>query len=194
MLITSTLPIESSKILNDLISSASAAKVHYEVWWAQKSEAKPDLALVMSEHSDFFRASADAHYTALFVNLAHLYDKRPDSSSLLTFLNGSVNSIESNHLILLREEYEALAIRAEPLITVRHKTVAHIDAKQSEQAVFASSDTIWNNQVREIVYNSAVFVAKLAGTKDLGAIGIARDRRLIECTLKLIYTLQKNSA
>ncbi|HAF01891.1 MAG TPA: hypothetical protein DCO68_13525 [Methylophilaceae bacterium] len=148
----------------------------------------------MNEHSDFFRASADAHYTALFVNLAHLYDKRPDSSCLLTFLNESANFIESNRLVLLREEYEVLANRAAPLITVRHKTVAHIDAKLSEQAVFASLDTIWINQVREIVYDSTIFVAKLAGTTDLGAIGIARDQRFIECTLKLISALQKNSA
>ncbi len=186
--------IESSKILNDLIRSASAAKIHYEVWWAQKYEVKPNLATVMNEHSDFFRASADAHYTALFVNLAHLYDKRPDSSCLLTFLNESANFIESNRLVLLREEYEVLANRAAPLITVRHKTVAHIDAKLSEQAVFASLDTIWINQVREIVYDSTIFVAKLAGTTDLGAIGIARDQRFIECTLKLISALQKNSA
>ena len=186
--------IESSKILNDLVRSASRAKIHYEVWWAQESEAKPDLATVMKEHSEFFLASADAHYTALLINLAHLYDKRPDSSSLFTFLNESVNSIESNYLILLWEEYDALAIRAAPLITVRHKTVAHIDAKLSQQAVFASLDTIRNNQVREIVYDTAVYVAKLAGTNDLGSIGIARDRRLIECTLKLIHALQKNSA
>ena len=185
------LSIKPSKILNDLIRSASAAKIHYEVWWAQKNEAKPDLEQVMNEHSDFFRASADAHYTALFVNLAYLYDKRPDSSCLLTFLNESVNSIESIHLILLCEEYEALAIRAAPLITVRHKTVAHIDAKLSEQAVFASLDTIWKNQVREIVYDSAVFVAKLAGSNDFGTTGIPRDRRFIESTLKLINALQK---
>lgn len=40
----------------------------------------------MNEHNDFFRASQDAHYTACFIYLAHLFDKRSDSSSLPTYL------------------------------------------------------------------------------------------------------------
>lgn len=78
-----------------------------------------------------------------------------------------------------------------PLITARHKTVAHIDARLSEKDVFAPLNITWN-QVRDIVYDSAEFVAKLAGTSDSGAIGIGRDRRLIEATLKLIKALPKN--
>jgi hypothetical protein len=177
-----------SKVLGDLITSANSAKAHYEVWWAQVSEAKPKYAQAMNSHSDFFRASADAHYKAFFVYFAHLYDKRKDSSSIPTYLNEIATSADPGNVMQLRAEYDTLASRAGPLLTARHKTVAHVDAKLSEKDVFAPLSITWN-QVRDIVYDSAKFVAKLAGTDDLGSIGICRDRRLIESTLRLIRAL-----
>ena len=177
-----------SKVLGDLITSATSAKAHYEIWWAQVSEAKPKYVQAMTKHSDFFHASADAHYTAFFVYFAHLYDKRKDSSSIPTYLNELAASARPEDTALLRAEYDTLASRAGPLITARHKTVAHVDAKLSEKDVFAPLNITWN-QVRDTVYDSAKFVAKLAGTEDLGSIGICRDRRLVESTLRLIRAL-----
>jgi len=177
-----------SKVLSDLITSATSAKAHFEVWWAQASEAKPRLLDSMNEHSDFFHASADAHYTAFFVYLAHLYDGRTDSSSIPTFLRETALGGAVSDLQELQDEFGALATRAAPLITARHKTVAHIDAKLTEEDVFGPLNITWN-EVRAIVYDSAVFVAKLAGTKDLGSIGICRDRRLVAATIRLIEAL-----
>lgn len=177
-----------SKVLSDLITSAGSAKAHFEVWWALASEAKPALVGVMNAHSDFFRASYDAHYTAFLVYLAHLYDKRPDSSSIPNYLRETVSMIDAASLPKLRDEYEALAARAAPLITARHKTVAHVDAELSEKDVFAPFGVTWND-VRDVVYDSANFVARLAGTSDPGSIGIFRDRRLVEGTLRVLRAL-----
>lgn len=177
-----------SKVLSDLITSANSAKAHFEVWWALASEAKPGLVRAMNVYSDFFRASSDAHYTAFFVYLAHLYDKRPDSSSIPTYLREASSTIDAASLQTLQVEYDALAVRAAPLVTARHKTIAHIVAKLSDKEVFVPLGVTWN-QVRDVVYDSATFVAKLAGTSELGSIGICRDRRLIEATLRLLRAL-----
>lgn len=183
--------MNSSKVLGDLIVSATSAKAHFEIWWAQVSEARPVLVNIMNGHSDFFNASADAHYMAFFVCIAHLYDKRHDSSSIPTYLRESADTIKADSLQQLQIEYGGLAARAAPLITARHKTVAHIDGKLSEKEVFAALDVTWN-EVRAVVYDSARYVAKLAGTSDLGSIGICRDRRLSEATLRLIRSLSKH--
>lgn len=180
--------MKRSKVLSDLIASATSAKAHFEVWWAQASEAKPRLVGAMNGHSDFFHASADAHYTAFFVYLAHLYDKRPDSSSIPTYLREAAAELDAATLEALKNEYATLAARATPMVTARHKTVAHVDARLSEKDVFGSLNVTWN-QVRDVVYDSATFVAKLAGTSDPGSIGIGRDRRLVEATLRLIESL-----
>lgn len=179
-----------SKVLGDLITSATSAKAHFEIWWAQVNEAKPRLVGKMNEHSDFFLASADAHCIAFFVYLAHLFDERQDSSSIPTYLRASSKILDSAKLHELQMEYAALAKRAVPLITARHKTVAHIDAALREEDVFEPLAVTWN-EVRAVIYDSAIFVAKLTGTSDLGSIGICRDRRLIEATLRLIESLHR---
>lgn len=186
-------PIDPAKILSDLITSASSAKAHFEVWWAQVSEARPHLDNVMNNHSDFFHASKDAHYIAFFIYLAHLFDKRTDSSSIHTYFSAIAPTVNATYLQNLKIKYAELAQRASPLVTARHKTVAHLDARLFEKDVFAPLNITWG-EVREIVYDSAKFVAELAGTTDLGSIGICRDRRLIESTLKLIRELKNPKA
>jgi len=181
-----------SKILGDLVDSAIAAKVHFEVWWAQASEAKPKLVRLMNAHSDFFHASYDAHYTAFFVNLAHLFDPRADSSSIPTYFATVRPTMDAASVAALEAEYAVLSARARPLVIARHKTVAHVDARLTEKDVFAPLNITWN-EVRDIIYQSAEFVAKLASAPS-GSIGIPRDRRLIEATLKLIHALEKTDA
>lgn len=181
--------MKPSKILADLVSSAAGAKAHYEVWWAQMSDAKPQFVSTMNEHNDFFRASQDAHYTACFIYLAHLFDKRPDSSSLPTYLAAIRNSTDPTTFQDIESRFSNLACRAAPLVTVRHKLVAHLDVGLSEKDVFSQINMTWN-QIRSIIYDSASFVEELAGASHQGAVGIPRDGRLGEATLKLLHALK----
>lgn len=181
--------MSDSKILRDLIASATNAKAHFEVWWAQASEAKPKLIGPMNEHSDFFRASSDAHYTAFFVYLAHLFDTRADSSSIPSYFTAIRTSTDAATMAALEADFKALCERARPLVIARHKTVAHVDAQLTEKDVFGPLNVTWN-EVRDIIYDSGEFVARLASAPS-GSIGIPRDRRLIEATLRLIRALGK---
>lgn len=178
-----------SKVLADLVSSATGAKAHYDVWWAQMSDAKPQFVRSMNEHSDFFRASQDAHYMACFIYLAQLFDKRSDSSSLPTYMALIRDEAEPTQFEDIEARYTTLASRAAPLVTLRHKTVAHIDARLTERDFFAPLNVTWN-EVRSIIYDTAAFVEQLAGAPHQGAVGIPRDGRLGEATLNLLRALQ----
>lgn len=153
------------------------------------SDAKPHHVGVMNEHNDFFRASQDAHYTACFIYLAHLFDKRSDSSSFLTYLAAIRSSTDPIKFQNIDSRFSALASRAAPLVTVRHKLVAHVDAGLSETDVFGPLKITWN-QIRCIIYDTAAFVEELAGAPHQGAVGIPRDGRLGEATLKLFRALK----
>jgi hypothetical protein len=177
------------KILNDLIGSSSAAKTHFDVLWAQVSEARPKFLDVMNEHGDFFRASYHAHYTAFFVHLAHLFDPRKDSSSITTYFSAIRATTDPVALSILEAEYADLHFRAQPLIKARHKTVAHVDAALKERDLFAQLNITWN-EIRSIIYAAAEFVAKLASQNEVSA-GIPRDGRLFDATLRMIRALQK---
>lgn len=177
-----------AKVLSDLIASATGAKTHFDVWWAQMSDAKPSLVGVMNKHSDFFRASQDAHYTACFIYLAHLFDKRADSSSLPTYLSLLRNEIDEPTFQEIEARFTALAARAIPLVKVRHKTIAHIDARLSEKDVFSPLNVTWN-EIRNVIRDTTAFVSDLAGAPHEGAVGIPRDGRLGEATLKVLRGL-----
>lgn len=186
--------MKHTKVLTDLIRSAAGTKTHYDVWWAQASDAKPKFLGVMNVHSDFFHASQDAHYIACFTYLAHLFDKRSDSSSLTTYLSLIRDKTEPSKFKEIESHYDSLAIRATPLIKVRNKTVAHIDAGLSEKDVFAPLNITWN-EIRSIIYDVTAFVEHLARTRHQDADGIARDGiprdgRLGEATLRLLRALK----
>ena len=184
--------MKPSKLLADLLSSATGAKAHYDMWWAQVNEAKPEFARLMNEHSDFFLASQDAHYTAFFVHIAHLFDKRADSSSLPTYLDAIRGQTDPARMQSLEARYAALAVRAAPLITVRHKTVAHIDARLTEKDVFAPLNITWN-QIRSVINDTALFVTELTGAAQPGEVGIPRDGRLGEATMRLLGALRREA-
>lgn len=180
-----------TKILNDLINSASCAKAHFEVYWTLVSDiSRPRYINTMNEHNDFFRTTINAHYTAFFVYFAHLYDPRRDSSSIPNYLKAI--DAQSDPLVFsaLQKDYERLTNRAKPLLIGRHKSVAHIDITLTEKEVFQDLPISWN-EIRSVVYDSALYVAKLAGTSDLGSIGICRDNRLSDSTAHLLATLSK---
>lgn len=177
-------------VLADIVNSATAAKAHFEVWWAQANEAKPALLRQMNDHSDFFRASYDAHYMAYHVYIGHLFDATRRTASIAAYLREIKSRTPVAEHKALEGEYEALSKRAKTLIVARHKTVAHIDQFLTEKEVFAQADPTTYNQTRELIYDVAQFVAKLAGHEgEPGVIGIVRDRRLMDATLALIRTL-----
>jgi AbiU2 len=182
--------MKSTKVLADLIASATGAKAHYDIWWALVSDAKPQYVSTMNAHSDFFLASQDAHYTAAFIYFAHLFDRRPDSSSLPTYFNAIRNMTEPAKLKKFEDEYHALSLRAAPLVTIRHKSVAHIDARLTETEVCRPLQLTWN-EIRSVIDDTAWLVARLGGATHLGAVGIPRDGRLRDATLQLFHALNR---
>lgn len=90
--------MKPNKILKDLITSAISSKAHFEVWWAQASEAKPGLVAVMNTHSDFFHASADAPPPFLSILRTYLTDDQTHPPSQPISMQQKQTSIRSNYI------------------------------------------------------------------------------------------------
>lgn len=185
--------MQSSKVLADILTSTIATKAHFDSWWALAIDAKGDLKVTMNRHADYFVGAWDAHYTSFFVNLAHLYDRRVDSSSIPTYLNLKYGDDLSPLSKSLQADFSHLADRARPLLLARHKTVAHVDAKLTEKDVFELVNMTWE-EIRHVVQETVGYVAKLHGVSSPGEIGIPRDGRLQEAVFKVIRALQRVGA
>ena len=179
-----------SKVLADILDSATGAKVHFEMWWAMAGDARGELKQAMRSNTEYFAAAWDAHYIAFFVCLAHLFDKRIDSSSIPTYLSILESEGGREDLAEVRVAYEQLVARADPLIKARHKTVAHIDAKKTSAEFFTSVEIIWKD-VRSVLNDSVSLVVRLANSQDPSELGIPRDGMLRDATFKVLQALHE---
>jgi hypothetical protein len=182
-----------SKVFSDVLDSTAGAKAYFDSYWALASEATGDLKAVMRKHPEYFATTMNAQHTAFFVYFAHLYDTRKDSSSIQKYLEELRCERGDVYIAPLAAEFDALKDRAKPLLTARHKTVAHIDALKTEKDVFLSIDITWK-EVRQILAETVVFVLKLHGASSPGDVGIVRDGRMREATFKVLHALREKSA
>jgi hypothetical protein len=185
--------MKHSKVLEDVLQAAIGAKTHFDVWWAQVSEGRLVHPESFRRHSDFFAASENAHYTAFFIQFAQMFDPRKDVSSIPTYLRLIKNRTDNQRFTALSAEYELLASRAEPLLQIRHSLIAHVSAALTETDVFGPLGISWF-EIRSRIYESTAFVGRLAGASQPGEVGIPRDGRLNEATLKLLKALVPHGA
>lgn len=180
--------MKRSKVLADLLQAAIGSKTHFDIWWTQASEGRLLHPGAFDSHRDFLAASQDAHYTAFFIYFAQMFDSRRDVSSLPTYLRLIKNHIEVAKHTELLAEYQALAIRAESLLTVRHTLVAHVSSALDETDVFQPLRITWH-EIRDRIYEASDYVSRLAGASSPGEVGIPRDGRLNEATLRVLQAL-----
>lgn len=173
--------MRSAKILGDIVDSAIGAKTHFDMWWAQASEGRPEIRAVKDNHSDFFLAAQDAHYVAYFIYFGQLFDKRADSSSIRNYLKAAKSSADPAKFAAHSAIHAALSKRAEPLLKIRHFRIAHLNAQLTETDVFSPLKITWF-RIRDTIYDSADFVAQIAGASHGGQVGIPREGRLEEAT------------
>ena len=185
--------MRSSRILGDIVDSAIGSKTHFDMWWAQASEGRRKFVAVQNKHIDFFQASQDAHYVAFFIYFGQLFDKRADASSITNYLKSLERSSDTKLLTELRDRHSVLSARAAPLLNIRHFRVAHVNSQLTETDVFLPLRITWF-QIRDAIYDSASFVASLAGAAHVGEVGIPRDGRLAEATEALFLGLAKSDA
>lgn len=184
--------MQLNKVREDVLQAAIGAKVHYDVWWAQVNGGRTRFPAVLRQHSDFFGASQNAHYTAFFIYFAQLFDKGRNNSSIATYLRLAKGTTSSAEHAALQSEFVALSARAEPLLTVRHLLVAHVGLPFTEKQVFQPLGITWND-IRARIHDSSAFVARAVGAPSPGEVGIPRDGRLQEATMGLLEALSDSA-
>jgi len=177
--------VDRSSLLCGVARSAIGAKVHYEIWWAQVSDAAEPYYDKIDEHSAFFRASRDAHYMAFFIYLGHLFDRSNDACSLKEY--EKLLSKEARQPLdeAVARKFREFKEKGDPIRKIRNKTVAHINSRLSETDVFGPLNMTWN-EIRKLIYDVTAFVAELQAD----ASEIPRDGHFGKATLKLFRALR----
>lgn len=180
----------AEKVLSDLIESTIEAKAHYQVWWALVNQARPKYVATMNRYPDFFIATQRAHFDSMVLNLAHIFDKRIDVSSIFTYLALTELEFTAADLQALRGEISALVSVVDAIKTIRHKSVAHKDAALNEKQVFALAD-VTPNQIRDLILDAVSVIEGLRRRKGW-ANGVFESERFSEATLRVLSTLEEH--
>ena len=180
--------MQRGKVLTDLLQAAIGAKTHFDVWWTQASEGRLLHPSAFKAHRDFLAASQDARYMAFFICFAQMFDRNREVSSIPAYLRLIETQIDDRKYQEVLAEYQSLAMRAEPLLKIRHTLIAHVNARLTESDVFQPLHVTWH-EIRDRIHQSSAFVARIAGGSTPGEVGIPRDGRLNEATLRALKAL-----
>jgi hypothetical protein len=130
----------SSKVFLDLFESAMEARAHWQAWWAIANQARPELVPRMNRFPDFFLVTERAHFNCIFVNLAHLFDKRRDVSSLERYLKLAENLYSPSERKEIHLRIDKHKATIESVIAIRNSVIAHKNAGMTEKQVFKSAE------------------------------------------------------
>ncbi|WP_162241773.1 hypothetical protein [Pseudorhodoferax sp. Leaf267] len=100
---------------------------------------------------------------------------------------------KQDRVIELRALFDPLTARAKPLLKIRNKTVAHIDAKETTKDFFAANELHWH-EVRAVLDDTIALIVRIADAKDAVELGIPPDGRLRDATFHVLATLRTSSA
>lgn len=177
------------KVLEDVRLSVNEAKSHYQIWWALVNLARPRFVGAMNRYPEFFGLSVVAHFDAMTTNVAHLFDKRKDSSSLYTYLSVGGSTLSKETIVELEARVAALAPVAKKVCTLRHKVVAHKDAAKYEEEVFEEAG-VKPDEIRDLIEACGVLVEEIC--KANGWVnGVFSGNKYADATLGLLEAIEK---
>ena len=115
----------------------SAARAHFQVWWALRNLAIPQYLATMDDHADFFIASSVANYKSFFLALSKIFDR-----------DIRVSGVSNLKEALRTEGHSKLAAdfekRIEPLSSLVERVMSLVDNNQFWRGFCKQ---IWNNKI-----------------------------------------------
>lgn len=172
-----------------LIDEGTAARAHFQVWWALRNLALPKYLSTMNDrnHVDFFHAANSGNYKLLFLALSKIFDRDSRVAGISEF-KGALR-FEGHTRIALRIAKELKPI--EPLVKrvmrIRNQSVVHNEHAIPRAKVYKING-ITPNQLRQIIDTVCATINSAAD--DLGIANTIFESNRFECaTLGLLERL-----
>lgn len=183
------------EILQHLIDEASAARAHYQVWWALRNLALPDFYDTMNDpaYVQFFHASNSGHYKLIFVAIGKIYDSDSRSAGI-SELKAALR-VEGLDVIAdkLQSDLSAATSQVSRLLAIRNRTVLHNEHAISRQQVYQLDGGITANEIRDLIETTTHAINSVADA--LGhSFRASVDRPYEQATLAMLERLRRGGA
>ena len=142
--------------IEELIHTTHVASVNYEIWWVY-NEDRPKYVNVMNRYSEFFSASIHAHFVAMLLALAKLYENRNDTINIRKLINLIRNNrfIEETILTKIEQSLKDSEALISKICILRSNYFTHINNQLNYDAVLAKADIKHKNfkELIDLSYN-----------------------------------------
>ncbi len=178
---------DARKIVAELMGEGSAARGHFQVWWALRNLAIPQYLATMDDHADFFIASSVANYKSFFLALSKIFD-RDIRVSGVSYLKEALRTEGHSKLAAdFEKRIEPLSSLVERVMSIRNKTIVHNERELPRDKVYELYG-VTPNEIRSLIDSTCTAINNVA--QGLGiSNSIFENDRLERATLAMLERL-----
>jgi len=174
-----------------LIEEGSAARAHFQVWWALRNLAIPKYLCAMNDASyiDFFHASNSGHYKLFFLALSKIFDRDTRVAGISELKTALRSEGHTRIALRIAKELKPIEPFVKKLMSIRNQTIVHNEHSSLRSKVYKIHG-ITPNQLRQVV--ETVCGTINATASDLGITNtIFHSTRFENATLSMLERLER---
>lgn len=143
------------------------ARVFYDLWWLYKGQdTRPKIIAVMNRYPNFFRFDTHAHFVALVMDLAGLFEAGRYTINFGALIKASQPHIEHQAHESAKKLLAGIRPVSSRLKVLRDHLFAHRSASLSYKDAFVAAQ-IAPNQLRDLITNGFQLVNILLAARGL---------------------------
>lgn len=177
-----------------LIEEGTAARAHFQVWWALRNLALPKYLSTMNDrnHVDFFHASNSGHYKLFFLALSKIFDRDSRVAGISEWKKALRAEGHGPWALRVTRELKPIEPLVKKLMHIRNRTIVHNNHTVPRAKVYKING-ITPNQLRQIIETVCSTISSTAS--DLGIANTIFDSARFErATLAMLKRLERGNA
>lgn len=177
-----------------LIEEGTAARAHFQVWWALRNLALPKYLATMNDlnYVDFFQASNSGHYKLFFLALSKIFDRDSRVAGISELKRALRSEGQGSIALRIAKELKSIEPLVKRVMSIRNRTIVHNEHSMPRTKVYKING-ITPNQLRLVIdtvcatINSAALGQGITNT-------IFENDRLELATLGMLERLDRGHA
>ena len=184
---------DARAIIEVLIEEGTAARAHFQVWWALRNLAIPRFLPTMNnlEYVDFFHASNAGHYKLFLLALSKIFDRDTRVSGFRK-LRRALNDEGRNDLAkYIGKQLNPLRKHITAIMGIRSQSLVHNEQALPRTKVYQING-VTPNQIRALIDKTAETINYVA--RELGITNtIFESDRGERATIRMLETLERGN-
>ncbi|MDB5531748.1 MAG: hypothetical protein JWO28_63 [Hyphomicrobiales bacterium] len=181
---------ESHAIVSTLIEEGTAARAHFQTWWALRNLALPEFYETMNHPSyvEFFKASNSGHYKLFFLALSKIFDRDPRVSGVANLREVLRTENRDDLADALTETLVRWTSTVARIMAIRNTSIAHNERGISRERVYGLNG-VTPDQIRELIDETCWAINRVANGLGISNV-IFNGDRFEDATIEMLKVLR----